>query len=82
MLVTFSVDPMAGTGVGVGPDKVGLAVGDAPLLLVVVQPAIVTAAKIINTKIMLPELNFITYLPDARTMPAQKPVTHRAKTQI
>jgi hypothetical protein len=67
MLVMFNVDPMAGTGVAVGPDTVGPGVGDVPLLLDVVQPAIATAAKIANTNKMLPDLNFITYRPDART---------------
>jgi len=60
------VDPMAGTGVGVGTDDVGLAVGVVPLLLEVEQPAMVTAAKIANINKMLPGLNFITYRSDTR----------------
>ena len=63
IVVSFNVDPMAGTGVGVGPDNVGLAAGDVLLLLVVVQPASATVAKITNTNKRFPDLKFKTYPP-------------------
>ena len=76
MEFTFTVDPMAGNGVGVATGAVGLTDEDVPLLFVVVQPDIATAAKKIQTNIMLDDLHFMRNAPLER-IPALKPVTLR-----
>jgi hypothetical protein len=77
MLVAFNMDPMAGTGVGVGTGNVGMAVGDGLLLLVVVQPAIATAANKTQTNnTTLDDLHFMSFPPLER-VPALKSVAVR-----
>lgn len=76
MLFTFTVDPMAGTGVAVGPANVGLALGDGLLLFVDEQPASATAAKKIQTSITIDDLHFKRFPPIER-IPALEPVTFR-----